>query len=228
MPLPDDAPFAEDASGAPPPVEVFYPGKPCPNQRGLAGDVFELFPPTFRQHLLGHPYPADSAAFSRRETQLEADLAHAQRTPEQRGVLEELEANGISLVDAWHGSHVIFAQDGGALYGRWSHLAGATKRSSSHYPGVHHSQFELPFGNAALLFGLTPRGDTWCQMERHRLRLKGSTLHRLIGTQKHDLDYQRYRLSGQNVGPMGLSPHTEHSDPIFAPWEHAQGARDPR
>ena len=129
-------------------------------------------------------------------------------------MLAELAQRGVSRVDLWHGSHLIAQGDDGSLYQRWIAL-GAIARRSSHYLRVPTRQYQLRFGGHGFLFGKTGEGDTWFQLERHADA--PITVHPLdyLG---HRLDYLRYRLSGQNVGPLGFSPRTDR-DPLRIGWE---------
>ena len=63
--------------------------------------------------------------------------------------------------------------------------------------------------------GKTTNGDTWVQFERHAFHGSGQTeIDKLVGILKnlhsaHTEDYLIYRHTKQNVGPLGLSPHTD-------------------
>ncbi|MDD4005475.1 MAG: hypothetical protein PHW69_09800, partial [Elusimicrobiaceae bacterium] len=93
-------------------------------------------------------------------------------------------------------------RDRGRLYDKWAMLPDARQRISSHYPGVSTPQYEVRFpGMGVVLFGKTGEGDTWFQMEAHSASGLDALLH--VG------DYVIHKMSKQNVGPMGLSPHSE-------------------
>src|SRR5262249_49584983 len=115
----------------------------------------------------------------------------------------------------WSGAHVRVGGDGGVLYRLWQGL-GAQPRVSSHYPNVHATQYELPLGIHAFLFGLDEKGDTWFQAERHPFISWWKDRKEDL---EHLVDYAEYRLTGDNVGPFGLSPHTESHAPLVVPFQ---------
>lgn len=88
----------------------------------------------------------------------------------------------IPRVDIWHGSHVVLKGDGGRYFQAWAGMTLVVKsRSSSHYKGSPQPQLELAFGQHGFLFGRTPEGDTWFQMENHSgAGGDGSRAHALI------------------------------------------------
>lgn len=150
-------------------------------------------------------YPEDDAARAKRAARVAKDLARASKswTAAQRAVLAGLRSVGVDDVDLFHGSHVV-VKDGGARYRLWQTMASARARTSSHYPGVPDTQWEIALpGTGVLLFGLTPDGHTWFQTEAHA---DSSGLEWML----HRLDYVKHKGFGfVNVGPLGLSPHSE-------------------
>lgn len=141
-------------------------------------------------------------------------------------------AEGGTLV--FHGGHVILS-DTGVIYLAWEqmHLQGLVPSGqravgwnlpSSHYPGVAGAQYELrlPYtpnqnwGN--LLFGLTPGGDTWFQIEAHSgtqgAGLSGG-LRFVSDVLMHAVDFASYKASGYQVGSCGYSPHSETQNPVL-------------
>jgi hypothetical protein len=126
------------------------------------------------------------------------------RSPEQEAVLTDLAMLGASPTDIWNGAHFVVDGDGGHFYEAWRPL-GAWPRLSSHYPQVDTPQLEIRFDRAGFLFGKNAAGDTWCQMEKTS---------RIASPLAHFFDFIAYRISGKNVGPLGLSPHTERGGAI--------------
>lgn len=121
-------------------------------------------------------------------------------------LLTQLNKLGVDDVDALYGSHIVFggdgtrSGDGGALYRQLIQEYPVKQRTSSHYPGTKTAQYQIVTGpaNSAVLFGLTPDGNTFLQFE-----------HNVAGTTSHTDDYNLYRTLDQNIGPLGTSPHTD-------------------
>ncbi len=184
----------------------------------LANQALEGFRHQLEQSIGPYPSPADRPA---RTAQLDQLVAKMNLPPGQMAVLDKLQRSGASTVDLWQGSHMVFDKDQGALYDWLKSQPGAEARSSSHYPGTKTQQYQLMIGNAPLLFGKNPQGDTWMQMEGHPFHQKldldpKKALQELSDDAQHMLDYAHYVELGksENIGPMGLSPHSEHHDPL--------------
>ena len=190
---------------------------------GRPVDVQSLGAPEAQQangwaKFLGTPYPTVSA-WKTRTAEISRRLEEVKIPEGARQVMNQMAELGMSSVDLWHGSHAVVRHDQGTLQQAWQKLAGSP-RSSSHYPGVHSPQFQVDFGDGALLFGKNLSGDTWFQLENHGLPSSPVEMlkHPWI-TLMHLIDYGRFRLTGQNVGPLGLSPHREASDPLVLHWK---------
>ena len=119
--------------------------------------------------------------------------------PDGQKLLGELNKLGVDDVDALYGSHIVFGGDGtsggdgGALYRQLINEYPVQERNSSHYPGTDTKQYQIITGpgNSAVLFGLTPDGNTFVQFEKDA-----------AGTSGHTSDYNLYRALDQNVGPL--------------------------
>lgn len=164
-----------------------------------------------------YPSPGDRAA---RTAQLDQAVAKMGLPPDQQKLLATLKQAGANSVDLWQGSHMKF-DDGGKLYDQLKSMPGAEARSSSHYPGVKNQQYQLMIGNAPLLFGQDAKGNTWMQMEGHPFHQKFDMDPKKLAAElgddvAHLTDYAKYVALGktQNIGPMGISPHSEHHDPL--------------
>ncbi|MBS1954180.1 MAG: hypothetical protein JST89_08340 [Cyanobacteria bacterium SZAS-4] len=126
--------------------------------------------------------------------------------PDGQKLLSELNKLGIDDVDALYGSHIVFggdgtnSGDGGALYRQLINEYPVKERGSSHYPGTKTEQYQIITGpdNSAVLFGLTPDGNTFIQFEKDA-----------AGSADHMKDYNLYRTLDQNIGPLGTSPYTD-------------------
>lgn len=138
---------------------------------------------------------------------------------------------------AFKGGHVVL-HDKGDYYNFWkgliqswswstANLGSARQKSSltlpsSHYPGHNAVQYEIRLpdrslftfgGYGAILFGVTPKNDTWFQIEAH----SGTWGYTLFAVPKfakdvalHGKDFYSHSSSGfQNVGPYGTSPHSD-------------------
>ena len=175
------------------------------------------------------PYP-EAGNLAARNARIEAEVAKMgfrPGTPEAEA-LAEMQKLGISPTDVWQGSHVV-VKDGGALYDEWKGLEGVTSRSgsSSHYPGVPTEQFQIRFGDSALLFGKDAAGNTWFQMEGHAIGAGvAGAVANPSDTAAHLWDYLVYKVRGQNVGPLGLSPWTEPNPKVVTPPLAAQPVPD--
>jgi hypothetical protein len=165
------------------------------------------------------PYPTDSQRAARTQ-QLDQAVAKMNLPPDQQKLLSTLKQAGANSVDLWQGSHMKF-DDGGKLYDQLKSMPGAEARASSHYPGVKTQQYQLMVGNAPLLFGKDATGNTWMQMEGHPFHQKFDLDPKKLAAElgddaAHLTDYAKYVALGktQNIGPMGISPHSEHHDPL--------------
>ncbi len=126
--------------------------------------------------------------------------------PDGQKLLTELNKLGVDDVDALYGSHIVFGGDGtsggdgGALYRQLIAAYPVKERGSSHYPGTDTAQYQIITGpgNSAVLFGLTPDGNTFIQFEKDA-----------AGSADHISDYKLYRKLDQNIGPLGTSPYTD-------------------
>lgn len=145
---------------------------------------------------------------------------------------------GLDNVDLFHGSHIVIGGDGrtgdgGALYERWKKLDGAEKRDSSHESSAQQYQLKVGPGDAVVLFGKTADGNTWFQFERHpgragNLAEKGFDVAKtVVGNvfdgelsykDGHGEDYDLYVKIRQNVGPFGVSPHSDRN-PVRVNWK---------
>jgi hypothetical protein len=141
-------------------------------------------------------------------------------TPGAKVVTTDLENLGVLAIDLWYGSHIQLVGDRGAFYTKWT-LPGslAVERTSSHASSAPQFQIQVGLRDVGVLMGKTPDGDTWVQFERHAFHVKStSEIGKLVGIIKslhsaHAEDYLIYRRTKQNVGPLGLSPHTD-KDPL--------------
>jgi hypothetical protein len=137
-------------------------------------------------------------------------------TPGAKAVVRDLEGLGVSSVDLWYGSHIQLLGDQGTYYGKWTGPASkASQRTSSHRSSAPQLQIQVGLRDNGILIGKTATGDTWVQFERHAFHAtSASELGRLVGILKnlhsaHTEDFFIYRRTMQNVGPLGLSPHTD-------------------
>lgn len=154
-----------------------------------------------------------------------------------RTIIADLEKLGLDEVDIWHGSHVVvggdgLAGDGGLLYERWKELDGAKSRTSSHASSDTQYQIKVGPDDAVILFGRTENGDTWFQLERHPGRT-GSLFSKIVSggssfvgnladfelsfNDAHGDDYELYKKIRQNIGPYGVSPHSDRN-PVRLEW----------
>ncbi len=184
----------------------------------LASDALQAFRTELEKLIGPYPSPAQRPA---RTAKLDAAVAKMNLPADQQAVLQQLAKSGTSTVDLWQGSHMVFDGDGGKLYDYLKSQSGAEARSSSHYPSVATQQYQLMIGKAPLLFGKDQQGNTWLQMEGHAFHQNLSlNLEKLTDQLGDDIlhlrDYRHYLELGkaENIGPMGLSPHSELHDPL--------------
>lgn len=147
-------------------------------------------------------YPKDDATRAKENARIAKEIAKKPFGEMEKTVLADLRATGADDVDLFHGSHVV-VDDGGLLYEKWIAL-GARPRTSSHYKDVATPQYEIELPRTGvLLFGKTAAGETWFQTEAHADK-------RGVDWVLHRLDYVKHKgLGFVNVGPMGISPHSE-------------------
>lgn len=125
----------------------------------------------------------------------------------------QLASQNISIMkDILQGAHVEIAQDSGSrVYEFLDSLPGAYERISSHVSD--RTQYGVPEGRvvSTLLIGTVgPR--TWLQLEGHQW----NPVFHPVQSMGHILDYVRYKSSGMNVGPLGLSQHTDWHPLVIA------------
>lgn len=164
--------------------------------------------------VLGEPYPHPNDLRAR-NAQIQSLVANMGLGPSQKTALADIARIGVAPADAWQGSHVVVNGDHGSLYDKWRSLPGAEARTSSHYRDVNVQQYQIHYGEGCLLFGKNANGDTWFQMEKWA---NAPDWTRYVTDPQasigHQLTFLEYKALGENVGPMGRSPHTEHHDPL--------------
>ncbi len=152
-------------------------------------------------------------------------------------IIPDLRSIGLDNTDIFHGSHVLLEDehgkgDGGELYRKWKDLPGAEKRTSSHYSSETQYQIKVGPGDAVVLIGVTDNGNTWLQLERSPGRT-GSTAKKILSglgsgvsnlthgelsfDDAHGKDYDLYKKIRQNIGPFGVSPHSD-KNPVRVEW----------
>lgn len=163
------------------------------------------------ERMLGlHSYPESVALRRDENTRLDDINKNLPENSFSSTMLKDMQSLGLDNVDIWYGSNVQLngldgqAGDGGALYRKWSQLPGIYPRESSHAHKGQEYQIKTGLRNSALLFGVTPEGNTFFQIE-----------HNFAGSDEHGRDYELYRELKQNIGAEGISPHTD-KDPIIA------------
>ncbi len=159
-------------------------------------------------------------------------------TKSGKTIIADARALGLDDTDLFHGSHVFTENadgkgDGGELYRKWKELDGAEKRTSSHQSSETQYQIKVGPGDAVVLFGITPSGNTWFQLERHPGRtgnlaekgasgLKSGISNLFHGDlsfdDAHGKDFDLYKKIRQNIGPFGVSPHSDRN-PVLINWK---------
>lgn len=155
-----------------------------------------------------------------------------------KAIIPDLRALGLDNTDIFHGSHVLLEDeqgmgDGGELYRKWKELPGAEKRTSSHHSSETQYQIKVGPGDAVVLIGVTDDGNTWLQLERSPGRT-GSTAAKILSglgsgvsnlrhgelsfDDAHGKDYDLYKKIRQNIGPFGVSPHSDRN-PVRIWWK---------
>ncbi|CAF1516371.1 unnamed protein product [Didymodactylos carnosus] len=189
------------------------------NQYGIIDRDFLIR--QIKLQLQDNPYPVNTAGWTRRTIEIKTLVEEVKLSHWQSQFLNELKHLGVNDVDLWHGSHII-VQDDGVLYSRWSRMTQAIRRVSSHYKKSKVRQYGLPFGTYQFLFGKTsPHGCSWFQMEAHAFNPQAIIQDPRNGlgiVLEHGEDFLKYRITGENVGPFGFSPHTETNNPIILPF----------
>ena len=122
-------------------------------------------------------------------------------------VLDDMTKLGLSPSDIFDGSNVRLSNPGdrGAFYNKWKNLPGVEEADSSHHGAADVPQYRIKTGpgDASLLFGIGPDGNTFFQMERHDFG--GNLLENIA----HGMDFITYKVTDSNVGPSGVSPRTD-------------------
>jgi hypothetical protein len=159
-------------------------------------------------------------------------------TDSGKTIIADARTLGLDDTDLFHGSHVFLENaegkgDGGELYRKWKELDGAESRTSSHQSSETQYQIKVGPGDAVVLFGITPSGNTWFQLERHPGRTGdllekgasgaktgiGNLFHGdLSFDDAHGRDFDLYKKIRQNIGPFGVSPHSDRN-PVHIDWK---------
>jgi len=108
------------------------------------------------------------------------------------------------------GAYTVLTGDQGEFYEFVkSEVPGSYVRKSSHESSSH--QYGVRLGNSlkTILTGTNSSSDSWFQFEGS----PWDPFQDPIGSMKHCMDYVTYRITGKNVGPMGLSSFKE-SNPL--------------
>jgi len=121
----------------------------------------------------------------------------------QSRAMERLRDCGVGESDLFRGAHIVL--DGrGSVYESWSEWA-QPRRGPGPYPGVADPVMEMEIRSVGILvFGRTPDGGTWLQMQTHVEALR-KALPKLWAF------IEKYVVKTQAVGPMGCSPRTLQS-----------------
>jgi hypothetical protein len=135
-------------------------------------------------------------------------------SPKERKVLEAIyfgiptEGRIHNIKEILKGAHVILRDDAGRLYQQltspFANL-GAYERNSSHSSKDQQYGIVLDATLRTILTGTTIFGDTWFQFEGSAWGKGASFGDRL----EHAVDYVKYKISGKNQGPLGVSSHVE-------------------
>eukprot|EP00747_Dinoflagellata_sp_TGD_P192245 gnl/TRDRNA2_/TRDRNA2_56811_c0_seq1.p1 gnl/TRDRNA2_/TRDRNA2_56811_c0~~gnl/TRDRNA2_/TRDRNA2_56811_c0_seq1.p1 ORF type:complete len:297 (+),score=45.42 gnl/TRDRNA2_/TRDRNA2_56811_c0_seq1:26-892(+) len=118
--------------------------------------------------------------------------------------LQVLEHDREKMKEVLCGAHLQIHDIDGSTYTFLTNLPGAWVRISSH--DSDRAQYGIPEGRivSSLLVG-TLHNFTWLQLEAH----PWDVWHDPVGSMGHALDYVKYRFTGMNVGPLGLSRFTD-------------------
>lgn len=112
------------------------------------------------------------------------------------------------------GAHLKF-EDEGAFYKAIveQYRTRLSKRHSSHQSICQQYSFsglvlkEILLGVAE---GKSGNKASWIQFERHNTRT-------IAALMLHVIDYLRYRCTGKNIGPFGVSAHTDREPLVITP-----------
>ena len=107
-----------------------------------------------------------------------------------------------------NGAHIVIEGDGGRYYEKWQKLSPLNERFSSHYLGSRLGRQYSVNGPklTEVLFGIKRHNgkvSTWFQAERSST--EGSSI------LSHLRDFMAYKITGKNIGPCGVSVHTDQN-----------------
>lgn len=115
------------------------------------------------------------------------------------------------LIEIVKGAHVVVKGDTGSYYNWLKDMEGVKKRTSSHFS--QKQQYALKMGTTlqTLLFGINHDGNTWFQLEGREVSgWEGNW----VDTSIHIINFFEYKISGNNIGPLGSSRWTER-EPLY-------------
>ena len=115
--------------------------------------------------------------------------------------------------DVLQGAHIVMQDK--KVYQQLMKNTSNRKRVSSHYRGEKQEEKGIDLKAVAdFLVGLNEDEKVWMQLEGHKVSFKDGWIRGSILVVLHILDYLKYKFTGKNVGPCGLSEHID-SNPIF-------------
>ena len=186
---------------------------------GYAPDVEDGFVKTLRlleiSPVKGGNYTIDSHGL-RNESAIETyDLGEKDRLLLATIYIKVCRSDSICIKEILSGAHVNVTKDSAEIYNFIKNeVPGAYPRNSSH--DSQDNQFGVRLGETlqTILTGTTKDGSTWFQFE-------GSpwdpwNFNELWGNARHCVDFLKYKITGKNVGPLGLSEHND-ANPLKLP-----------
>lgn len=116
------------------------------------------------------------------------------------------------------GAHIVM--EGRELFDNFTNFTSTRDRISSHYRGTKIAEkcINIPHHSDCLI-GLVNKNDQdsfWIQLERHKIDWSSGFIKGIGLFCLHTYDFIKYKLTGKNVGPLGLSVFTE-LNPIVIP-----------
>lgn len=110
------------------------------------------------------------------------------------------------------GAHVVLEDDAGEIYKEWEEKLKNKKARISSHP-ADDTQYGLQGGFIRELLFSRVKGEdgqfkTWCQMESYPTTF-GSVF-------RHSIAYIKYKISNENQGPYGSSPHTDKNPLVIS------------
>lgn len=152
------------------------------------------------------------------------DLIEKSKKDEQALFAVKAIIKTIEVVESFHkgkgqevlkGAHIVTKNP--EIYKKLINNTKSRKRISSYYKSKKIEEKGVDLKTTAdFLVGLNKDDTAWMQLEGHKVSFEDGLIRGAVLFVLHMIDYLKYKFTGKNVGPLGLSEHID-SNPIVVP-----------